>query len=131
MDRVIKIVAYAIGLAVVLALFWMLVIALINPSGRVKTATSWDYIHTVEHMETGAARVWLRHDDIGAYCTTDPELIRLANLYGGKQVVINFSRVNWGSDEYSGVIGADGCSSTDVTGVTVFKLTSIELDEGR
>jgi hypothetical protein len=98
-------------------------------SHRVKRAWAFDYLWGYEEMDTGAYRVWLRHDSIAAYCTVDSDLIVQLKDLKGEFVEIEFTRVKWDDEERSGFSGSQGCSGLSLTSesaTTVFKLLSVK-----
>lgn len=102
---------------------------------KVRGATAWDWVWGVEPLESGAYRVWLRHDNIAGYCTADPELIEEVKELGGQPVVITYDHVDWDDEEANnGLLGNSGCgklSTGTESSTPIFQLTSIKLDTNR
>lgn len=91
-----------------------------------------DYIFSVEPRNNGSYIVWMRNDDIAAYCTTDKALGEMAieaiNSRTGL-VVIEY-RNREGGDKESREVNQGGCtveSSGDTSSTPIFKILSIKI----
>jgi hypothetical protein len=71
--------------------------------------------------------IWMVHDDVGAYCTTDAATAQIAldslNEPEPYEVIIHYKSINFGSEGYDLFTG--GCKS-EREGTTSYLITSIE-----
>lgn len=88
-------------------------------------AEAVDWVWGVEELGSGAARIWLRHDDIAGYCTADPTLAAIAKDTAGEMVKITFEQIRWRDDESGYTSGCSRLSSGE-SSTPIFKLTAIE-----
>ncbi len=130
MDR--KDIISVVGFVVAVVGFFLLLIGLVaifsNPvSSRVARAEAVDWVWGVEELESGAARIWLRYDDIAGYCTADPQLTNLAKDAAGERVKITFESVRWRSEEDKRATGCSRLMTGSESSTPIFKLTGIEI----
>jgi hypothetical protein len=90
-----------------------------------------DTIFSVEPRNNGTYTIWMVHDDIGAYCTADKTIGEQAlQAVRGKSatVVMTYRYRQAGDREYAPYTDS-GCAieGTKYTGVTVYKILSIEI----
>lgn len=97
-----------------------------SSSGFVVRAEAVDWIWGVEELGSGAARIWLRNDDIAGYCTADPTLAAQAKDMAGELVKITFEQVRWNSTENGYSTGCSRLSTGYEQSTPIFKLTGIE-----
>ncbi len=115
-------------LAVILVIGCISLVSCI-PSARVKKATAWDWVWGLEEMESGAVRVWFRHDNIAGYCTGDPELVKQLQELGGMPVEFNFETKDWADEESPNFFGTAGCSNLSTgseSSTPIFKITAVK-----
>lgn len=92
-----------------------------------------DTIFSVEPRLNGSVTVWMTHDDIGFYCTTDQSIKQQAlaiieDIDQAPSVLITYRSVNINDPEVNG-IGAGGCAVEKTSGESstqqAYKLLSI------
>lgn len=93
-------------------------------------ATLRDTIFSVEPRNNGVTVMWMTHDDVGAYCTTRPEIAakmhRFLNEQTRREVLVDYKSLNVGDEGYNLLNG--GCSTdTDTTNYIVI---DIRLPDG-
>lgn len=109
-----------------------LMIVLISACGpgpyAIQQGTLRDTIFSVEPRLNGTTTVWFTHDDVGAYCTKDAEIITLVNEIirsNNPEVIATYRSLNRGDAEYGTLLSTDGCAREDKT-ATIYLLLSIE-----
>lgn len=93
---------------------------------RVKQATLRDTLFSVEQTNNGAWRVYVTHDDVAGYCTTDDELGERAYdllFEHDGEVLIEFRAINESDTEYS-FWGSSECGSVE-SGGSMFLIENI------
>ncbi len=89
-----------------------------------------DTIFAVEPRANNTISVWMTHDDVGVYCTTDAELGEkaLSYLRTNPDVIITYRSVNNDDPEWAwfGDLTGGGCASERGQDVEVYKLLTIE-----
>jgi hypothetical protein len=93
-------------------------------------ATLRDTIFSVEPRNNGVTVMWMTHDDVGAYCTTKPEIaakmVDFLSNYNG-EVLVDYKSLNVGDDGYNLLNG--GCS-TDSKNTTNYIVLDIRKTDG-
>ncbi len=93
-------------------------------------ATLRDTIFSVEPRNNGVTVMWMTHDDVGAYCTTRPEIAakmkHFLNDKNRQEVLVDYKSLNVGDEGYDLLNG--GCS-TD-TNTTNYIVIDIRLPDG-
>src|SRR3954451_16510033 len=118
----------------ILALLLTVLAAACSPAGNISKrnpGTLRDYIFSVEPRNNGSYIIWMRNDDVAAYCTTDKALgdmaVEAINSRTGL-VVMEYRNREVG-DKENGTVNQGGCaveSSGDSTSTTpIFKILSI------
>ena len=103
----------------------ILLAACSSPSTRVVRATATDWVWGVEELASGAARVWLRHDNLAGYCTTDIQLVAQVKEMEGKLVRIEFVSRKYADGESWGATGCSRLATGAESSTPIFKLTGI------
>ena len=120
-----------LGLAVLLTI----VAAACSPAGNISRRNPGvlrDYIFSVEPRNNGSYIIWMRNDDVAAYCTTDKSLgdTALQAIHSRTGLVIMEYRNRETLDKESRSIDQGGCAveSTGAKSDTpIFKILSIEV----
>lgn len=114
----------------------VLLMAACSPAGNISKRNPGilrDYIFSVEPRNNGSYIIWMRNDDVAAYCTTDKtladEAIDAINSRTGL-IVMEYRNREVG-DKENGTVNQGGCaveSSGDNTSTTpIFKILSIKV----
>ena len=114
----------------------VLLLAACSPAGNISKRNPGmlrDTIFSVEPRNNGSYIIWMTHDDVAAYCTTDKALgdtaIQAINSRTGL-VVMEYRNRETG-DKESWAVNQGGCaveSSGDATSTTpIFKILSIRI----
>ena len=120
----------------ILVLGILLTVAACSPAGNISKRNPGmlrDTIFSVEPRNNGSYIIWMTHDDVAAYCTTDKALgdtaIQAINSRTGL-VVMEYRNRETG-DKESWAVNQGGCaveSSGDATSTTpIFKILSIRI----
>jgi hypothetical protein len=93
-----------------------------------------DTLFAVEPRANNTISVWMTHDDVGVYCTTDTELGDKALSFlrsTNPTVIITYRSVNNDDPEWAwlGDLTGGGCASERGDNVEVYKLLTIEQAE--
>lgn len=93
-----------------------------------------DTLFAVEPRANNTISVWMTHDDVGVYCTTDTELGEKALLFlrsTNPDVIITYRSVNNDDPEWAwlGDLTGGGCATERGQDVEVYKLLTIEQSE--
>ena len=103
------------ALVAVVILILAIVAGCAGPQAIRGKATLRDTIFSVEPRNNGVTVMWMTHDDVGAYCTTKPEIAEKMQKYldGSEhvEVLVDYKSLNVGDEGYDLLHG--GCS-TDV-----------------
>jgi hypothetical protein len=86
-----------------------------------------DWIFNVEPRNNGSMTVWMRHDDVGAYCTLNSDLQEKINgIWNSPDVYVylTYRSVNNNDAEYNWTGTGDGCAADRAT--TRYKILGIE-----
>jgi len=119
----------------VLLLVLVIAVAACSPSGNISKRNPGilrDYIFSVEPRNNGSYIIWVRNDDVAAYCTTDKALGDLATqaIHSRTGLIIMEYRNRETFDKESFGVDQGGCvveSSGDKSSTTpIFKILSIE-----
>jgi hypothetical protein len=102
----------------------------------VRKGTARDYIFSVEPLNSGAVRVWLRSDSLAAYCATNPALASkftdaLENWNG--EVLVTYhslSPVEQKAREWT-LSGCGTFSGTNASAFEIFNVDDVKLVPGR
>ena len=94
----------------------------------VRKGTARDYIFSVEPLQNGAVRVWLRSDNLAAYCVTNRTLASkftdaLENWNG--EVLVNYHSLGPVEQKASEWVLA-GCGTFSNTNASSFELFSVD-----
>ena len=131
-------IAYVIGRRLLFGLVIALVLQAPSCGGtQVRNGTARDTLWGVEPVVNGNVRIFLTHDDVAGYCTSDPALAEevqdiLENHLG--EVIITYSDITkedkeaaWYANSACGsiVTGSDGGS------MKMFRLTAIRRVQAR
>lgn len=114
------------------ALFILIVALLITGCAGVQAikgkATLRDTIFSVEPRNNGVTVMWMTHDDVGAYCTTKPEVAAKMNYFlnKGGEVLVDYKSLNVGDEGFDLLNG--GCSTDENT--TNYIVLDIRRPEG-
>jgi hypothetical protein len=107
----------------------VLVLAACGPGPyAIREGTLHDTIFSVEPRMNGTTTVWFTHDDVGAYCTKDPEISALVSEIvrsNNTEVVATYRSLNRGDAEYGSLFGTDGCAKEDDAN-TIYLLLTVE-----
>jgi hypothetical protein len=119
----------------ILSLLAVVLVAACSPSGNISKrnpGTLRDYIFSVEPRNNGSYIVWVRNDDVAAYCTTDKSIgetamqaIRsrtglIVMQYRNRET---FDKESFGVDQGGCVVESTGAK----TDTPIFKILSIEV----
>lgn len=132
MERIVeKVVERRYGVTIIALL--LLSIALVNTScfagSDVVHAEAVDWVWGFEELRSGATRVWLRHDNIAGYCTSDPALASIAKEANGDKVLIAFKSMKYADDENWNSSGCNRLSTGTESSTPIFKITDIRVLE--
>lgn len=92
-------------------------------------ATLRDTIYSVEPRNNGVTVMWMTHDDVGAYCTTKPEIAAKMKDYlegGVGEVLVDYKSLNIGDEGFDLLNG--GCSTDSNT--TNYIVVDIRIPDG-
>ncbi len=114
----------------------MLAAAACSPAGNISKRNPGilrDYVFSVEPRNNGSYIIWMRNDDVAAYCTTDRALgetaVEAINSRTGL-VVMEYRNRETGDKESWGV-NQGGCtvesSGGESTSTPIFKVLSIRI----
>jgi len=116
-------------------LLLILLTAACSPAGNINKRNPGilrDYIFSVEPRNNGSYIVWMRNDNIAAYCTTDKALgetaIEAINSRTGL-VVMEYRNRETG-DKENGTVNQGGCvveSTGENSSTPIFKILSIRI----
>jgi len=120
----------------ILVFLILLTTAACSPAGNINKRNPGilrDTIFSVEPRNNGSYIIWMQHDDVAAYCTTDKALgdqaIEAINSRTG--LIIMEYRNREVGDKENGAVNQGGCaveSSGDATSTTpIFKILSIKI----
>jgi len=118
-----------------IVVFLLLLTAACSPAGNISKRNPGilrDYIFSVEPRNNGSYVIWMRNDNIAAYCTTDKALgdtaIEAINSRTG--LVVMEYRNREAGDKESWAVNQGGCA-VETTGETstnpIFKVLSIKI----
>lgn len=118
-----------------LAALLILVAAACSPAGNISRRNPGvlrDYIFSVEPRNNGSYIIWMRNDDVAAYCTTDKALgdTAMQAIHSRTGLVIMEYRNRETLDKESRSIDQGGCaveSTGDKSDTPIFKILSIEI----
>jgi hypothetical protein len=102
----------------------------------VRRGMARDYIFSVEPLNNGAVRVWLRSDSLAAYCATNPALASKFNdalqNWNGEVLVTyhSLSPVEQKAREWT-LSGCGTFSGTNASSFEVFSVDDMKLVPGR
>lgn len=115
--------------------FLVLLMGACSPAGNINKRNPGilrDYIFSVEPRNNGSYIIWMRNDNIAAYCTTDKALgdtaIEAINSRTG--LVVMEYRNREGGDKESWAVNQGGCaveSTGDNSNTPIFKVLSIRI----
>ncbi|MBI1279298.1 MAG: hypothetical protein GC179_14315 [Anaerolineaceae bacterium] len=120
----------------ILAVLLAILAAACSPAGNISRrnpGTLRDYIFSVEPRNNGSYIIWMRNDDVAAYCTTDKALgdTALQAIHSRTGLIIMEYRNREALDKESRDVNQGGCavestgSKNDTT--PIFKILSIEI----
>jgi hypothetical protein len=121
-----------LGLILLLAV----AVAACSPAGNISKrnpGTLRDYVFSVEPRNNGSYIIWMRNDDVAAYCTTDKALgdTALQAIHSRTGLIIMEYRNRETLDAESRNVNQGGCTveaSGDKNDTTpIFKILSIEI----
>ncbi len=120
-----------LGLAILLSVL----AAACSPAGNISKrnpGTLRDYIFSVEPRNNGSYIIWMRNDNIAAYCTTDKAIgdTALQAIHSRTGEVIMEYRNRETLDKESRDANQGGCvveSTGDKSSTPIFKILSIEI----
>ncbi len=115
--------------------FLVLLTAACSPAGNINKRNPGvlrDYIFSVEPRNNGSYIIWMRNDDIAAYCTTDRALGEKAMeaINSRTGLVVMEYRNREGGDKESWAVNQGGCaveSSGENSSTPIFKVLSIRI----
>ncbi len=118
-------------LAIILTIF----AAACSPSGNISRrnpGTLRDYIFSVEPRNNGSYIVWVRNDDVAAYCTTDKAIgdVALQAIRSRTGLIIMEYRNRETFDKESRGVDQGGCvveNAGDQNTTPIFKILTIEI----
>ena len=119
-----------------LALLLAVLATACSPAGNISKRNPGvlrDYIFSVEPRNNGSYIIWVRNDDVAAYCTTDKALgdTAMQAIHSRTGLIIMEYRNRETLDKESRGVDQGGCaveSSGDKTDTTpIFKVLSIEV----
>ena len=118
-----------------LMLLLVVLVAACSPSGNISKrnpGTLRDYIFSVEPRNNGSYIVWVRNDDVAAYCTTDKTIgetaIQAVRSRTGLIIMQYRNRETFDKESFG--IDQGGCtveSTGSKTDTPIFKILSIEI----
>ena len=121
---------------VVLVGLLVLLMAACSPAGNISKRNPGilrDYIFSVEPRNNGSYIIWMRNDDVAAYCTTDKTLAdeAIAAINSRTGLIVMEYRDREVGDKENGTVNQGGCaveSSGDSNSTTpIFKILSIKV----
>ena len=94
-------------------------------------ATARDRIFSVEVRANGATVMWLVHDDVGTYCTTNKQLSELGQeiMTSGKDAIVHYRTLKV-NDPEQGAIGGlflGACNTERSDRNTNYLITGLEV----
>lgn len=113
----------------------LMVVAACSPAGNISKRNPGvlrDYIFSVEPRNNGSYVIWMRNDDVAAYCTTDKALGETAMkaIHSRTGLVVMEYRNRETGDKESWGVDQGGCvveSTGDKSSTPIFKVLSIEI----
>jgi uncharacterized lipoprotein YajG len=124
-----KAIALGILSAVVICILVLVLSGCAGPQSITK-ATLRDTIFSVEPRNNGVTVMWMTHDDVGAYCTTRPEIAEKMNQFlhqnTRQEVLVDYQSLNVGDEGYDLLSG--GCATDANT--TNYIVIDIRLPDG-
>ncbi len=121
---------------VILAVLLAVLAAACSPAGNISKrnpGTLRDYIFSVEPRNNGSYIIWMRNDDVAAYCTTDKALgdTALQAIHSRTGLIIMEYRNRETLDKESRDVNQGGCavesSGEQNTTTPIFKILSVEI----
>jgi hypothetical protein len=119
---------------VIIAILLLLLSACGAGPKAIVEGTLRDTIFAVEPRANNTISVWMTHDDVGVYCTTDAELGEKALSFlrsTNPDVIITYRSVNNDDPEWAwlGDLTGGGCATERGEEVQVYKILTIEQAE--
>ncbi len=113
----------------------LLLLAACSPAGNISKRNPGvlrDYIFSVEPRNNGSYIIWVRNDNVAAYCTTDKKLGEQAMeaVHSRTGLIVMEYRNRETGDKESWGVDQGGCvveSTGDKSTVPIFKILSIEI----
>lgn len=111
-----------------IAVLLLLVLAACGPGAHaIREGTLRDTVFSIEPRQNGTTSIWFTHDDVGAYCTRDGEIVATAQLAirsTNSEVIATYRSINNNDPEYGGLLNAFGGCAND-KGTTIYLLLSL------